>query len=97
MIRNTFSGIARPSFPTLASLRQRGAELLDLPPQPQAQPPEPDTDPPPRRDRAPQPSFAPAPRRKCMSQKTHDPYSCISGVLPKNAATLAYGPLVLVL
>jgi hypothetical protein len=59
MIRNTFSGIVRPSFPTLASLRQRRSDLLDLPPQPQAQPPEPDPDPPSRPDPPPQPSFAP--------------------------------------
>src|ERR1700733_7333096 len=58
MIRNTINGIARPTFPTLASLRQRRSELLDLPPQPQAQPPEPDPDPPPPGP-APQPSLTP--------------------------------------
>jgi hypothetical protein len=55
MLRNTHNGIARPSFPTLASIRQRRAELLGLPPQP----PEPDPDPPPRPDPAPRLSLAP--------------------------------------
>jgi hypothetical protein len=49
MLRNTINGIARLSFPTVADLRQRRGELLNLP----AQPPEPHPDP------APQPSFAP--------------------------------------
>ena len=62
MLRNTFNGVVRPSFPTLASLRHRRAELLDLPPQPQTQAPEPDPDPPSRPDQAPQPSLAPPQR-----------------------------------
>ena len=62
MLRNTINGIMRPSFPTLADLRQRRGDLLDLPPQPQAQTPEPDPDPPPSPHPAPQPSLAPPQR-----------------------------------
>src|SRR5580658_5665715 len=54
MLRNTINGVMRPSFPTLASLRHRRAELLDLPTQLQAQAPEPAPDPPPTSAPAPQ-------------------------------------------
>jgi hypothetical protein len=59
MLRNKANGIARPSFPTRASLRQRRAELLALAPQPQAQPPEPGPGAPPRPNPPPQPLLAP--------------------------------------
>src|ERR1700677_215817 len=62
MLRNANNRIVRPSFPTLASMRQSRAELLDLPPQPLAQPPESNPDPTPRPDPPPQPSFAPPQR-----------------------------------
>ena len=59
MLRNMHTGIAPSAFPTLASLRQRRAELLALSAQPQAQPPDSDPDPPSRPDPPPQPSLSP--------------------------------------
>jgi hypothetical protein len=59
MLRNAINGVARPYFPTLASLQHRRSDLLDLPPQQHAQPPEPDPVPPSRPDQEPQPSLAP--------------------------------------
>jgi hypothetical protein len=58
MLRNTVNGLA-PSAPlTLANVRQRAAELLELQSQMQAQPPTPALDPPSRSDQAPQSSLA---------------------------------------
>jgi hypothetical protein len=59
MIRNTHTGIELSTFPALAALRQRRTELLDLPAQPQVQPPDPEPDPPSRPDPSPQPSLSP--------------------------------------
>ncbi len=59
MLENTVNRLAPSSFPTLANVRQRAAELLDIQRQLRAQPPQPDLDPPPRSVQAPQPSLAP--------------------------------------
>ena len=62
MLRITSNGTESPSFPTLASVQKRRAELLGLPPQPEerAQPSKPDPEPPPRPDPVPIPSLAPS-------------------------------------
>jgi hypothetical protein len=59
MLRNTANSLAPSASPTLADLRQRAAELLDLQSQLQAQPRRPALDPPSRSDQAPQSSLAP--------------------------------------
>src|ERR1700685_3665627 len=62
MLRNTVNGLAPSPLPTLANVRQRAAELLDLQSQLQAQPRTPTLDPPSRSDQAPQSSLAPPQR-----------------------------------
>src|SRR6202167_4423700 len=59
---NTVNGLAPSPLPTLANVRQRAAELLDLQSQLQAQPRTPTLDPPSRSDQAPQSSLAPPQR-----------------------------------
>jgi hypothetical protein len=62
MLRNTVNGLAPSPLPTLANVRQRAVELLDLQSQLQAQPRTPTLDPPSRSDQAPQSSLAPPQR-----------------------------------
>ena len=58
MLKNTVSRLAPSAPPTLANVRQRATELLDLHRQLQAQQSEPDLDPPSSSDQAPQSSLA---------------------------------------
>jgi hypothetical protein len=62
MIGKTANALAPSALPTLADLRQRTAELLEIQSQLQAQSPEPDLDPPSRSDQAPRSSLAPPQR-----------------------------------
>jgi hypothetical protein len=62
MIGKTANALAPSALPTLADLRQRTAELLEIQSQLLAQSPEPDLDPPSRSDQAPRSSLAPPQR-----------------------------------
>jgi len=62
MIRKTANALAPSALPTLADLRQRTAELLEIQSQLQAQSPEPDLDLPSRSGQAPRSSLAPPQR-----------------------------------
>jgi hypothetical protein len=62
MLRKTTNALAPSALPTLADLRQRTAELLEIQSQLQAQSPEPDLDRPSRSDQAPRSSLAPPQR-----------------------------------
>ena len=66
MLKNTVSRLAPSAPPTLANVRQRATELLDLHRQLQAQQSEPDLDPPSSSDQAPQSSLA-SPQRSTRS------------------------------
>ena len=87
MLINTVNGLVPSALPSRANVRQRAAELLDLQPQLQTQPPETDLDPTSRSDQAPQSSLA-SPQRSTNPELSEAALHGLAGLAVRTIASI---------